>query len=117
VIALGGNVKVVVATQPVDFRRGINGLVALVASVLAADPYCGDVFVFRPKRGDRLRLLFWDGSGMVLVSKWLETGRFTWPPIRDGSIRLTREEFALLVAGLDWTRVAKRYVKRPVRAA
>ena len=116
-IALAGDVKVVVATQPVDFRRGINGLVALVASALAADPYCGDVFVFRPKRGDRLRLLFWDGSGMVLVSKWLESGRFTWPPIRDGSIRLTREEFALLVAGLDWTRVAKRYVKRPVRAA
>lgn len=81
-IALGGDVKVVVATQPVDFRRGINGLVALVASALAADPYCGDVFVFRPKRGDRLRLLFWDGSGMVLASKWLESGRFSWPPIR-----------------------------------
>lgn len=77
-IAPAGDVKVVVATQPVDFRRGINGLVALVASALAADPYCGDVFVFRPKRGDRLRLLFWDGSGMVLVSKWLESGRFTW---------------------------------------
>ncbi|TIP26310.1 MAG: transposase [Mesorhizobium sp.] len=56
-IALGGNVKVVAATQTVDFRRGINGLVALVASALAADPYC-DVFVFCPKRGDRLRLLF-----------------------------------------------------------
>ncbi|MER8550509.1 MULTISPECIES: IS66 family insertion sequence element accessory protein TnpB [unclassified Mesorhizobium] len=116
-IALAGDVKVVVATQPVDFRRGINGLVALVASALAADPYCGDVFVFRPKRGDRLRLLFWDGSGMVLASKWLESGRFTWPPIRDGQVRLTREEFALLVAGLDWTRVAKKHVKRPVRAA
>lgn len=76
-IALAGDMKVVVATQPVDFRRGINGLVALVASALAADPYCGDIFVFRPKRGDRLRLLFWDGSGMVLVSKWLESGRFT----------------------------------------
>ncbi|MFG1466722.1 IS66 family insertion sequence element accessory protein TnpB [Xanthobacter sp. DSM 24535] len=116
-IALAGDMKVVVATQPVDFRRGINGLVALVASALAADPYCGDIFVFRPKRGDRLRLLFWDGSGMVLVSKWLESGRFTWPPVRDGSIRLTREEFSLLVAGLDWTRVVKRPVKRPIRAA
>ena len=72
-IALAGDVKVVVATQPVDFRRGINGLVALAASGLAADPYCGDVFVFRPKRGDRLRLLFWDGSGMVLVSNDLNS--------------------------------------------
>jgi transposase len=117
VIALAGDVKVVVATQPVDFRRGINGLVALVASALAADPYCGDVFVFRPKRSDRLRFLFWDGSGMVLVSKWLEEGGFTWPPVRDGTIRLTREEFGLLVAGLDWTRVVKKHVKRPIRAA
>lgn len=116
-IALAGDMKVVVATQPVDFRRGINGLVALITPALAADPYCGDIFVFRPKRGDRLRLLFWDGSGMVLVSKWLESGRFTWPPVRDGSIRLTREEFSLLVAGLDWTRVVKRPVKRPIRAA
>ena len=54
-ITLASDLKVVVATKPIDFRRGMNGLVALVASVLEADPYCGDVFVFRPKRGDRLR--------------------------------------------------------------
>lgn len=59
-------VKIMVATQPVDFRRGMNGLVALVASALAADPYCGDVFVFRTKRLDRLRYVYWDGSGMIL---------------------------------------------------
>ncbi|MER8783293.1 IS66 family insertion sequence element accessory protein TnpB [Mesorhizobium sp. M1006] len=112
-----GDVKVVVARQPVEFRRGINGLIALVASALAADLYCGDIFVFRPSTATGLHLLFWDGSGMVLASKWLEYGRFTWPPIRDGSIRLTREEFALLVAGLGGTRVAKKHVKRPVRAA
>ncbi len=58
-------VKIMVATQPVDFRRGMNGLVALVASALAADPYCGDVFVFRAKRLDRLRCIYWDGSGMI----------------------------------------------------
>ncbi len=69
-----GGVKIVVATTPVDFRRGINGLVAIVASALAADPYCGDVFIFRPRRADRLRLIFWDGSGMVLATKWLEGG-------------------------------------------
>lgn len=116
-ISFAGGIKVVVATQPVDFRRGLNGLVALIAAALAADPYCGDVFVFRPKRRDRLRLVFWDGSGMVLATKWLESGRFTWPPVRDGAIRLTREEFALLLAGLDWTRVQKIEVKKPVRAA
>ena len=116
-ITLASDLKVVVATRPIDFRRGMNGLVALVASALAGDPYCGDVFVFRPKRGDRLRLVFWDGSGMVLTTKWLEAGRFVWPPIRDGSMRLTREEFSLLVAGLDWTRVGRTTVKRPTRAA
>jgi transposase len=117
VIALTGHPKIVVATQPIDFRRGMNGLVALVASALAADPYCGDVFVFRPKRGDRLRLVFWDGSGMVLATKWLEEGRFVWPPVRDGAMHLTPEEFALLVAGLDWTKVARKAFKRPARAA
>lgn len=114
-IALSGGVKVVVATTPIDFRRGINGLVALVDSALAADPYCGDVFIFRPRRGDRLRLIFWDGSGMVLVTKWLESGRFTWPAVQGGAIPLTREEFALLLAGLDWTRVKNVAVRRPVR--
>jgi len=116
-ISFTGGIKVVVATQPVDFRRGMNGLVALIATTLAADPYRGDVFVFRPKRCDRLRLVFWDGSGMVLATKWLESGRFTWPPVRDGAIRLTREQFALLLAGLDWTRVQRIQVKRPIRAA
>jgi len=116
-IAPPADLRVVIATQPVDFRRGMNGLVALVASALAADPYCGDIFVFRPKRADRLRLVFWDGTGMVLTTKWLESGRFVWPPIRDGSMRLTREEFALLVAGLDWTRVARSCVKRPTKVA
>lgn len=116
-IPLANGLKVVVATQPIDFRRGMNGLVTLVASALAADPYCGDVFVFRPKRGDRLRLVYWDGTGLVLTTKWLESGRFVWPPIRDGAMCLTREEFALLTAGLDWTKVARSAVKRPARVA
>ncbi len=75
-------VKVMVATKPVDFRRG---LVALVASALSADPYCGDVVVFRTNRLDRLRCIYWDGSGMILATKWLEAGKFVWSPIRDGA--------------------------------
>lgn len=106
-------VKIMVATQPVDFRRGMNGLVALVASALAADPYCGDVFVFRARRLDRLRYIYWDGSGMILATKWLESGKFAWPPIRDGAMQMTREQFALLVAGIDWTKVKQSLVKRP----
>ncbi|ARO32376.1 IS66 family insertion sequence transposase domain-containing protein (plasmid) [Rhizobium sp. NXC14] len=76
--------RIMVATQPVDFRKGMNGLFVLVASTLEADPYCGDIFVFRAKRGDRVRCLYWGGSGMILATKWLENGSFTFPPIKDG---------------------------------
>ncbi|WP_439710290.1 IS66 family insertion sequence element accessory protein TnpB [Agrobacterium leguminum] len=103
------------ATQPVDFRRGMNGLVALVSAALAVDPYCGDVFVFRAKRRDRLRCIYWDGSGMILSTKWLESGKFVFPPIKDGAICMSPEEFSLLAAGLDWTRLQHRPVKRPVK--
>ena len=91
VYALTGETRMVNGQQfnvekRVDFRRGMNGLVALVASALSADPYCGDVFVFRAKRLDRLRCIYWDGSGMILATKWLEAGKFVWPPIRDGAM-------------------------------
>jgi transposase len=116
-IGLRGNLKIVVATQPVDFRRGINGLTALVAEALKADPYCGDVFIFRAKRTDRLKLLVWDGSGMILATKWLEESRFIWPPIRDGAMELTASQAELLLAGLDWTRVMEKRVRRPLGVA
>lgn len=116
VIAFGPDLKILVASQPVDFRRGINGLVALVAEALKANPYCGDIFVFRSKRADRLKLIAWDGSGMLLVTKWLEDGRFTWPPVSDGVVRLSHSQMAMLVGGLDWTRVTQRTVKRPTKA-
>lgn len=83
-IALRSDLKVVLAAQPVDFRKSLHTLSALVSEALRANPYCGEVFVFRSKRADRVKLLAWDGSGMVLVTKWLHQGRFTWPPIRDG---------------------------------
>jgi transposase len=84
VISFRADLKVMLAAQPVDFRKSVHTLSALVSEALRADPYCGDVFIFRSKRLDRVKLLAWDGSGMVLVTKWLEEGRFTWPPIRDG---------------------------------
>jgi transposase len=112
-IALRADLKVMVASRPVDFRRGINGLMALVAEALSADPYCGDIFVFRSRRQDRLKLIAWDGSGMVLVTRWLEQGRFTWPPIRDGAVQLSAAQMAMLIDGLDWTRVSPPIIKRP----
>jgi transposase len=114
-ILLRPDLKVVVAQQPVDFRKGVHGLTALVAEALKADPYCGDVFVFRSRRADRLKLVLWDGTGMILATKWLESGGFAWPPIRDGSVRLSPTQFSMLVDGLDWSKVVPRLVKRPVR--
>jgi transposase len=101
VIALRADLKVVMA------------LSALVSEALRANPYCGDVFVFRSKRADRVKLLAWDGSGMVLVTKWLHQGGFTWPPIRDGVVHLSASQLTMLLDGLDWTRVSPKPVRQP----
>jgi transposase len=69
---------------------------------------------YETRCADRVKLLAWDCSGMVLVTKWLEEGRFTWPPIRDGVVSLTATQLSMLVDGLDWTRVTPKAVKPPV---
>jgi len=102
-----------VATKPVDFRKGMDGLAALAKETLAQDPFSGIVLVFRAKRADRVKLLLWDGTGMVLVSKRLEQGAFKWPPIMDGLMRLSPAQLAALVEGLDWSRVHVPRVLRP----
>lgn len=98
-------VRVLVATKPVDFRKGTDGLAALVKDVLKADPFSGVIYVFRAKRADRIKLLFWDGTGVVLVAKRLEDGKFRWPNIVDGVIRLSAAQLSALLEGLDWRRV------------
>lgn len=113
-ISFGSEARVFVATDPIDFRKGVHGLVALVAAGLKGNPYSGDVFVFRSKRADRLKFLIFDGTGMILATKWLEEGRFTWPPIEAGSMRLTATQFAMLFEGLsEWRRIEQRPVRRP----
>src|SRR6201747_1054384 len=83
-----GAVRVMVATRPVDFRKGAEGLAALVRETMGADPFSGTVYVFRAKRADRINLIFWDGTGVCLLAKRLEDGRFSWPRIEDGVVRL-----------------------------
>lgn len=106
-------VRILVATQPVDFRKGHDGLAALVQSVLKEDPFTGTVFLFRAKRADRLKILFWDGSGLVMAYKRLEADSFTWPAIRDGAMTLSRTQFEALFAGLDWRRVRPLETPKP----
>jgi transposase len=115
-ISVPSGVKIVVASVPVDFRKGMDGLAALVQEALRSNPFSGDVFVFRAKRLDRVKILAWDGTGLVLYHKRLETGRFTWPPIRGGVMALTSAQLAMLLEGLDWSRVKPRVVKVPTLA-
>lgn len=106
------------AARPVDFRKGSHGLAALAAEVLGEDPFSGAVMVFRAKRADRIKILVWDGSGLVLVCKHLSQGTFRWPPVVDGAMRLSAVEFAALFDGLDWTRVqATKRIPTPTAAA
>jgi transposase len=82
--------------------------------VLSDDPYSGHLFLFRGKRGDYLKALYWDGSGMCLFAKRLEKGRFVWPPLVDGGIVLSPAQLALLIEGIDWRRtVAPASVTAP----
>jgi transposase len=100
-----GPVRVMMATKPVDFRKGMNGLAALVQEQIKADPFSGTIFCFRSKRADRVKLVFWDGTGLCLFSKRLEEGSFRWPRIEDGVMRLSAAQLAALLEGLDWRRV------------
>ena len=79
-------VRVMVATRPVDFRKGLDGLAALVRETMGADPFSGAIYVFRAKRADRVKLIFWDGTGVVLVAKRLEEGEFRWPRSKTGQL-------------------------------
>jgi len=112
-IAVPAGVRVFIATKPVDFRKGGDGLAALVRETLGHDPFSGTIYVFRSKRADRVKMLVWDGSGLVLFWKRLENGAFKWPPISDGVMRLTSAQLAALVDGMDWSRLQARDIARP----
>jgi len=97
VIGPAGAVRVMVATKPVDFRKGAEGLAALVREAMGSDPFSGAVYVFRAKRADRVKLVFWDGTGLCLFAKRLEDGAFRWPAIEDGVIRLSAAQLSALL--------------------
>ena len=77
-------VRIMVATKPIDFRKGHDSLAAVVKNELHKDPFTGTVFVFRARKSDRLKLLYWDGTGLVMAYKRLEEHVFTWPAVKDG---------------------------------
>ena len=97
-----------------DMRRGFDGLSAQVQSVLSENPFCGHLFVFRGRRGDRIKVLWWDGQGLCLFYKRLEDGRFIWPKAEEGKVHLTSAQLSMLLEGIDW-RMPKR-TKTPTKA-
>jgi transposase len=112
-IGLPSGVRVLIATGPVDFRKGMDGLAALVREALSEDPFSGTIFVFRAKRADRVKLICWDGTGLCLFAKRLEEGTFRWPRVENGTMRLTPAQLSALLEGLDWTQVRALETAKP----
>ena len=83
-------------------RKGFDGLSMLAQEVLKQDPFSGHLFVFRGKRGDLVKVLYWDGQGFCLFAKRLEKGRFMWPITKEGSVTLTPAQLSMLLEGIDW---------------
>jgi transposase len=109
VIQLPVGTKVWIAAGVTDLRRGFDGLSAQVQNVLHEQPFSGHVFVFRGRRGDIVKLLWWDGDGLCLFAKRLERGRFIWPKAESGVVRLSRAQLAMLLEGIDWRRVERTW--------
>jgi len=103
-IAPPGNTQIWIAAGVTDLRRGFTGLSALVQTKLEKRPMSGQVFIFRGRRGDLVKLIWFDGDGLCLFQKRLERGRFIWPQATEGSVSLTRAQLSMLLEGIDWRR-------------
>ncbi|MCL4066596.1 IS66 family insertion sequence element accessory protein TnpB [Pseudomonas sp. GX19020] len=105
--------KIYLWTQPIDFRKGIDGLQSLVVSQFGLKPFSGAIFIFRSRRADRLKMVFWDGSGVVLVLKRLEDRPFTWPTPTGDALIISNSQFSALFEGIDWRQVFPRLTHTP----
>lgn len=106
--------RIYFATKPIDFRKGMDGLVAHVANSFDLDPYDGAIWVFRSRRADRLKLIVWDGSGLVMAVKRLNGKQFVWPKAQGAPVTLTKVQFEALFAGLDWRQLPATATRKPV---
>lgn len=96
--------RVWLACGATDMRKGFDGLAVLVQQVLREDPHSGALFAFRGKRGDLVKLLWYDGQGLCLFSKRMDRGRFVWPVTATGTVALTAAQLSMLLEGIDWRR-------------
>ena len=108
-IALPAGARVWLAAGATDMRKGFDGLAGLVQTQLLEDPFSGQLFVFRGRRGDRVKILWWDGDGLCLFAKRLERGRFTWSQATHGTVSLTAAQLSMLLEGIDWRRPSRTW--------
>lgn len=103
-IGLPAGTRIWLAAGFADMRCGFNGLATRVQTALAEDPFSGHVFVFRGRRGDIIKVLWWTGDGLCLLAKRLEHGRFVWPQAQSGTVSLSQAQLSMLLEGIDWRR-------------
>jgi transposase len=116
---VGAATRIYLALGSTDMRKGFNGLYGLVRDQLRCDPLSGHLFLFTNAQRNRLKVLFWDTTGLWVCSKRLEKGRFSWPESGDaqGKVQLSHEEFAMLLGGIDLGRAQPRqWYRKPVGA-
>ena len=117
-IPLPAGTRIWVTCGATDMRKGFDGLAMLAQDVVKQSPYSGHIFVFRGKRADRIKILWWDGTGLCLYAKRLERGRFVWPLTQEGAAVLTPAQLSMLCEGIDWRAPVRTDVLRdvPMRA-
>ena len=106
-IGLAAGTRIWIVAGVTDLRRGFTGLSGMVQAALQESPFSGQVYIFRGRRGDLIKVLWFDGDGLCLFAKRLERGRFIWPQATSGTVSLTPAQLAMLLEGIDW--------RRPVR--
>jgi transposase len=117
VFGLGAATRIYLAPGTTDMRKSFNGLYGLVRDQLLCDPLSGHLFLFSNAQRNRLKILFWDGSGLLVCAKRLEKGRFHWPESSDAQAKivLSQEEFAMLLGGIDLGQARhRRWYRKPV---
>jgi len=110
-IGLPSNTQIWIAAGVTDMRRGFDGLSALIQTKLEKSPLSGQVFIFRGRRGDLVKLIWFDGDGLCLFCKRLERGKFIWPQATEGSVSLTRAQLSMLLEGIDWRDPSARGIR------
>ena len=101
-IGIPSGARIYLACGHTDMRKGFNGLAVLIQEVLMQNPHSGALFAFRGRRGDLIKLLWWDTQGLCLYAKRLEKGRFLWPTTSAGSVNLSPAQLSMLLEGIDW---------------